>query len=64
MIKIHLPGGIRVEIEGTADARTVSAVLCTVMAKRDPHAGDVFVFRGRRSDLMKILWHDGLGFSL
>jgi len=32
--------------------------------KRDPHAGDMFVFRGRRGDLLKILWHDGLGMSL
>jgi transposase len=32
--------------------------------KRDPHAGDLFVFRGRRGDLYKILWHDGLGMSL
>jgi transposase len=32
--------------------------------KRDPHAGDLFVFRGRRGDLIKILWHDGLGMSL
>jgi transposase len=32
--------------------------------KRDPHAGDLFVFRGRRGDLFKILWHDGLGMSL
>jgi transposase len=32
--------------------------------KRDPHAGDLFVFRGRRGDLLKILWHDGLGMSL
>jgi len=31
---------------------------------RDPHAGDVYVFRGRRGDLLKILWHDGLGMSL
>jgi transposase len=31
---------------------------------RDPHAGDLFVFRGRRGDLLKILWHDGLGMSL
>jgi transposase len=31
--------------------------------KRDPHAGDLFVFRGRRGDLIKILWH-GLGMSL
>jgi transposase len=32
--------------------------------RRDPHAGDLFVFRGRRGDLIKILWHDGLGMSL
>ena len=32
--------------------------------KRDPHAGDVFVFRGRRGDLVKILWHDDRGCSL
>ena len=31
---------------------------------RDPHAGDLFVFRGRRGDLIKIIWHDGLGMSL
>lgn len=32
--------------------------------KRDPHAGDLYVFRGRRGNLIKILWHDGLGMSL
>jgi transposase len=31
---------------------------------RDPFAGDLFVFRGCRGDLVKILWHDGLGLSL
>ncbi len=31
---------------------------------RDPHGGDFYVFRGRRGDLLKILWHDGLGMSL
>ncbi len=31
---------------------------------RDPHVGDLFVFRGRRGDLVKILWHDDLGMSL
>jgi len=31
---------------------------------RDPFAGDVFVFRGRGSSLMKALWHDGIGLSL
>jgi transposase len=32
--------------------------------RRDPHGGDLFVFRGRRGDLAKILWHDGIGLSL
>ena len=32
--------------------------------KRDPHGGDLFIFRGRRGDLAKILWHDGIGLSL
>jgi transposase len=31
---------------------------------RDPHAGDLYVFRGARGDLIKILWHDGIGMSL
>jgi transposase len=32
--------------------------------KRDPHAGDLYIFQGRRGDLAKILWHDGIGLSL
>jgi transposase len=32
--------------------------------RRNPHAGDLYVFRGGRDDLIKILWHDGLGMSL
>jgi transposase len=32
--------------------------------KRDPHAGDVFAFRGKRGDLIKLLWHDGQGLCL
>ena len=32
--------------------------------RRDPHAGDLYVFRGRRGTLVKVLWHDGLGLSL
>ncbi len=31
---------------------------------RDPHGGDLYIFRGRRGDLVKILWHDGIGLSL
>lgn len=29
--------------------------------KLDPYGGHVFVFRGRRGDLIKILWSDGQG---
>ena len=32
--------------------------------KRNPHEGDLFVFRGKRGDLIKVLWHDALGVSL
>lgn len=31
---------------------------------RDLHAGDLYVFRRRRGDLIKCLWHDGLGLPL
>ncbi len=32
--------------------------------KRDPHGGHLFVFRGRRGDLIKCLWWDGQGLCL
>jgi transposase len=32
--------------------------------RRDPHGGHLFVFRGRRGDLIKCLWHDGQGMCL
>jgi transposase len=31
--------------------------------KRDPHGGDLYVFRGRAGALVKIIWHDGIGMS-
>jgi len=31
---------------------------------RDPHGGEIFCFRGRKGDLIKILWHDCVGMSL
>jgi transposase len=30
----------------------------------DPHGGHLFVFRGRRGSLLKVLWHDGQGMCL
>ena len=32
--------------------------------ERDPHAGEVFCFRGRKGDLGKLLPHEGIGMSL
>ena len=30
----------------------------------DPFCGTVYAFRGRRSGLIKLLWHDGVGMCL
>ena len=65
---IPVPSGVRVWIAtGYTDMRRGMnglAIQVQQGLKHDPHAGDLFVFRGRRGDLLKILWHDGLGMSL
>ena len=40
------------------------ALLVQETLKRDPHHGHLFVFRGRRGGLIKVLWHDGQGMCL
>ena len=59
---IPVPSGVRVWIAtGYTDMRRGMNGLALQIQqglKRDPHAGDLFVFRGRRGDLIKILWHD------
>ena len=32
--------------------------------REDPHSGALFAFRGRRGDLVKLLWYDGQGLCL
>ena len=32
--------------------------------ERDPFDGNLFIFRGRRGDLIKMIWHDGQGACL
>ena len=65
---IGLPSGVRVWLAvGRTDMRRgMNGLTLQVQEtlKRDPHAGDLYVFRGRRGDLIKILWHDGIGLSL
>jgi transposase len=65
---IPVPSGMRVFIAtGVTDLRRGMNGLSLQVQEglgRDPHAGDLYVFRGRRGDLIKVLWHDGLGLSL
>ena len=65
---IPLPSGVRVWIAaGHTDMRRGMqslALQVQEVLKRDPHVGDLYVFRGRSGSLIKILWHDGIGMSL
>lgn len=65
---IAVPTGVRVWLAGGATdmRRGMNGLALQVQQGlgRDPHAGDLFVFRGRRGDLIKVLWHDGIGMSL
>jgi transposase len=65
---IPVPSGARVWLAtGLTDMRRGFdglALQVQEMLKRDPHCGHLFVFRGKRGDLIKILWHDGQGMCL
>jgi transposase len=65
---IPVPTGVRVWVAaGHTDMRRGMRGLALQVQealKRDPHAGDLYVFRGRDGSLIKILWHDGVGMSL
>ena len=65
---IPAPSGVRVWLSaGHTDMRRGMNGLALQVQQvlgRDPHAGDLYVFRGRRGELLKILWHDGLGMNL
>jgi transposase len=65
---IPIPQGVKVWIAtGHTDMRKGFDGLALVVQeqlKRDPHGGNLFVFRGRRGDLIKVLWHDGQGACL
>ena len=56
---IPVPAGVRVWLAmGVTDMRRGMNTLSLQVQEglgRDPHAGDLYVFRGRRGDLVKIL---------
>ncbi|HMG03220.1 MAG TPA: IS66 family insertion sequence element accessory protein TnpB [Edaphobacter sp.] len=65
---IELPKGTRIWIAaGATDMRRgfdgLSAQVQTILEK-EPLSGHVFVFRGRRGDIVKLLWGDSDGLCL
>jgi transposase len=65
---IELPAGARIWIAaGVTDMRRgftgLSAQVQTAL-EQEPLSGHVFIFRGRRGDLVKLLWFDGDGLCL
>jgi transposase len=65
---IAIPAGVRIYLAmGLTDMRKGFdglAALAQEALKQDPFSGHLFVFRGRRGDLIKILYWDGQGFCL
>ena len=65
---IPVPTGARVWLAaGVTDMRKGFdglAALAEGVVKQDPFSGHLFVFRGRRGDLVKIIWFDGQGACL
>lgn len=65
---IAFPAGVRVWLAtGPTDMRRGFdglALLVQEQLQRDSHSGQLFVFRGRRGGLIKIIWHDGQGMCL
>lgn len=52
---------------GVTDMRKGFAGLSSLAEKvlgQDPYSGHLFVFRGRRGDLIKVIWFDGQGSCL
>ena len=62
---IPVPANTRVWLAaGVTDMRkgfTALAAQAEAVLKQDPFAGHLFVFRGRRGDLVKVIWWDGQG---
>jgi transposase len=65
---IPVPVGTKVWLAaGVTDMRKgfngLSALTGQVL-EQDPYSGHLFVFRGRRGDLIKVIWWDGQGACL
>jgi transposase len=65
---ITIPAGVRIYLAcGATDMRRGFdglSVMAQQVLKQDPFSGAIFCFRGKRGDLMKLLYWDGQGFCL
>jgi transposase len=65
---IALPSHTKIWIAaGVTDLRrgfTGLSALVQIKLEQDPLSGQVFIFRGRRGDLVKLIWFDGDGLCL
>jgi transposase len=67
-VLMGLPSGSRIWLAaGVTDLRKgmdgLSALVQTAL-QESPYSGHIFVFRGRRGDKVKVLWHSGDGVCL
>jgi transposase len=65
---IQFPAGAKIWLAlGRTDMRkgfnTLSLQIQETL-RMDPNCGHLFIFRGRRGDLVKAVWHDGQGACL
>jgi transposase len=65
---IPIPSNARVWLAaGVTDMRkgfNGLSALAEKVLKQNPYCGHLFVFRGRRGDLVKVIWFDGQGACL
>ncbi len=65
---IGVPSGTRVWLAaGLTDMRRGFDGLAALVQNaltQDPFSGQIFVFRGKRGDIIKLLWWDGQGMCL
>ena len=65
---IPLPSSTRIFLAcGATDMRKGFdglAVMAQQVLEQSPHSGALFAFRGKRGDLVKLLWYDGQGLCL
>ena len=65
---ISLASGLRVYLAcGVTDMRKGMVGLSMLVQQNlaeDPFDGAVYAFRGRRAELIKLIWHDGVGLCM